>query len=122
MEFPAITMQFTSQELKLTERLRKEERLWPRTRWVLLGMGVCVYAVWGYVIFLLFDSLNSKDLPRADQALMFAFIWPTALLVIMVGSMFVALATRHWRGNVQRMLLLKLLDAEKESRKDRDAG
>lgn len=38
-------MQFTPQEMKLIERLRKQERRWPRTRWILLAMAALMVAV-----------------------------------------------------------------------------
>jgi len=116
-------MQFTPQEMKLIERLRKQERLWPRTRWILLGVAAFGFATYGYVAYVLFSVLDSKTFSPADTALVFAFFWPKALLMVLLTSAFIAMAVRDWRGNVHRMLLLRLLDAhEKERDKDENVA
>jgi len=104
-------MQFTSQEMKLIDRLRKQERRWPRTRWILLGMAAFSLAVYCWVAYFLFNALDSQTYSPADSALLFAVLWPKLLLMLCMACAFIALAIRDWRGNVHRMLLLKLLDA-----------
>ncbi len=107
-------MQFTPQEMKLIERLRKQERRWPRTRWILLGMAAFGFAIYGYVAFFLFSTLDSQTFSPSDSALLFAVFWPKALLMLIIASSFIALAIRDWRGNVHRMLLLRLLDEQQK--------
>jgi hypothetical protein len=116
-------MEFTPHELKLVQRLRKQERKWPRTRWVLIGMAAFGFAVYGYVGYVLFSSLDSKTFSPADCALLFAVFWPKALLIMVGASWFIVLAIRDWHGNVERMLLLRLLDAhQKQTEKDEHHG
>jgi len=107
-------MQFTAQESKLIERMRKQERRWPRTRWIVVVMAAFGFAFYGYAAYFLFSTLDSETLSPADTALIFAFFWPKALLMLILASAFIALAIRDWRGNVERMLLLRLLDARQE--------
>ena len=116
-------MQFTPQEMKLIERLRKQERRWPRTRWILVGMAAILLAAYGYVAYLLFGTLDSRTFSPADSALLFAVYWPKVILMAVMAGAFIALAVRDWRGNVHRMLLLRLLDAhQKETDRDEDVG
>jgi hypothetical protein len=116
-------MQFTPQESKLIERLRKQERKWPRTRWILIGMAAFGFAIYGYVAYILFSTLDSKTFSPADSALLFAVFWPKALLMMVFASWFIVFAVRDWHGNVERMLLLRLLDAhQKQTEKDEHVG
>ncbi len=116
-------MQFTPQEMKLIEQLRKQERRWPRTRWILVGMAAFILIVYGYVAHLLFDTLDSQTFSPAESALLFAVYWPKVILMAVVAGAFIGLAVRDWRGNVWRMLLLRLLDAhQKETDRDENVG
>jgi hypothetical protein len=55
--------------------------------------------------------------------LLFAVFWPKALLMMVVASWLIVLAIRDWHGNVERMLLLRLLDAhQKEIVADEHVG
>lgn len=114
-------MQFTPREMKLIERLRKQERQWPQRRWILLGMAGFASAYCLYVAHFLSGTLGSGDWGAADSALLFAFLWPNVFLMACIAGAFIGLVIRDWHGNVNRMLLLRLLDAQqKES--DRDAN
>ncbi len=116
-------MQFTPQEMKLIERLRKKERFWPRTRWVLLGMVVFFLTALCYMAYFLFHTLDSETFSPADSALVFAIVCSKFYLMIGVTVVFLGLAIRDWHGNVHRMLLLRLLDAQqKESARDEKVG
>ena len=116
-------MQFTPHEMKLIDRLRKQERRWPRTRWILLGMATFILAAYGYIAHLLFSTLGSDGFAPADSALLIAIFWPKVILMAVGAGAFIALAIRDWRGNVHRMLLLRLLDAQqKENGRDDNVG
>ncbi|MCI0744487.1 MAG: hypothetical protein L0Y58_03680 [Verrucomicrobia subdivision 3 bacterium] len=116
-------MQFTPQEMKLIERLRKQERRWPRTRWILLGMAAFLLAGYAYIAYMLFSTLDSDTFSPADSALLFALYWPKVLLMTVMAGAFIALAVRDWRGNAHRMLLLRLLDAhQKQTDRDEKVG
>lgn len=75
-------------------------------------MAAFGYGIYGYVAYILFSTLDSKTLSPADSALLFAVFWPKVLLMMVFASWLVGLAIRDWHGNVQRMLLLRLLDAQ----------
>src|SRR5258706_5593623 len=104
-------MQFTEQETKLIQRLRRQERLWPRTRWALIGTGVFVAACYTYILVDLYRSLHFDSLP-SDEVLLFAIYWPKCLLGMLLAVWLITWPLAHWHGNVNRMLLLRLLDAQ----------
>ncbi len=108
-EHPA-TMQFTARELRLIERLRKQERKWPRGRWYLLVTAILTYAIYGYIGYYLIETLGSDKISKDDATMMVALFWPKCILMFAVASWLLVLAIRDWHGNVNRMLLLKLLD------------
>jgi hypothetical protein len=120
-------MQFTAREMKLVGRLRKQERQWPRLRWLLLGGGIFFWACYGYIVISLIDNVHSAETGEQDflsHAWLFGFalLWPKCLLGIAIGAWLIVVAIRDWHGNVNRMLLLKLLDAQqKESARDEHA-
>ena len=115
-------MEFTPQEMKLIERLRKEERRWPRSRWILLGMAAFILAVYGCILAQIIGVLQSGE-PRDDATFMVAFFWPKCLVGFCFAVYFIVWAIRDWHGDVKRMLLLRLLDAQqRETRKDDHAA
>ena len=115
-------MKFTAQEMKLIDRLRKQERRWPRIRWILLVVAAFSLAVYGYIAAQIVIKLESGQ-PGDNSTFMVAFFWPKCLLGFCLAAWFIAWAIRDWHGNVQRMLLLRLLDAQlKERGKDEDVG
>jgi hypothetical protein len=116
-------MQLTAREAKMVAGLRKSERLWPRTRWVLLGAGIFAWAVYGYIAFSICDSLQSSDTGHDNVGsyiwlVGFAMMWPKCLLGFVIGSYLIVLAIKDWHGNVNRVLLLKLLDAQEKQADD----
>ena len=121
-------MQLTPREVKMVARLRKTERLWPRLRWAVLGAGIFAWAVYGYIAFSICDRLQSADAGHDSFGSYvwlagFAMMWPKCLLGFVVGTCLIVLAIRDWHGNVNRVLLLKLLDAQEKQieRHDQDA-
>jgi hypothetical protein len=116
-------MQFTPQEMKLIERLRKQDRCWPRIRWFILGMIVFFLAVYGCIAYFLFNTLDSETVSTPNASLVFAIFYAKAIFMTAVAVGLLAFTIRDWHGNVQRMLLLRLLDAQqKESAKDERVG
>jgi hypothetical protein len=107
-------MQFTTQETKLIDRLHKQERNWARSRWIQVGVAVAILAVTGYTAHLLFGTLNSEVISPADSALLFVLFWPKVILGVGLAGVLIGLAIRDWHGNVQRMLLLRLLTAQQK--------
>lgn len=107
-------MQFTPQETKLIEKLRKQNRQWPRTRWLVLAIGLLSSIVcggWGYFVYMLTLASNRSPLDSGD-AFIIALLWTKCCLWFWIGMWaFVTVCTK-WHGDVNRMLLLRLLDAQ----------
>ena len=106
-------MQFTKQEAKLVDDLRKEERRWPRARWIYFTLvfgSVLLACGWGYMFHQAFTVFS--QLPTIDTGGVFVlvFLWTKCCLWIFLGVVFLWKTAFNWRGNVTRMLLLKLLD------------
>ena len=111
-------MQFTPQELKMIERMRKQERQTPTMRWILLGTSVFTFAVCAYAAYFLVSILESKAFEPAETALIFSVLWPKILLMLVSAGVCFGLTIRDWHGNANRMLLLRLLDAQQKGRND----
>jgi hypothetical protein len=114
-----VIMQFTARQIKSVERLRKRERQWRWHRWILLGTGIFAWACYGYIVFDLIQQLQSSadandDFMSRMWLFGFAMMWPKCLLGFVVGACLIGVAIRDWHGNVNRMLLLKLLDAQQQ--------
>jgi hypothetical protein len=127
-------MQITAQEMKLIDRLRKEEQRWSRTRWVLLAMVILILAIYGFIGGQLIGMTKAeahefgdeaKGVPvsvqllgivERSQTVTFAvsLFWPLLLIGFCGAGWLIALLIRDWHGNVQRMLLLRLLDAQQK--------
>jgi hypothetical protein len=109
-------MQFTPQELRLIEKLRKRERQWRWGRWALLRLSLMAFGCYGYIGVSLYHRLHWEALTTEDVALIAVF-WPKILLGIVLGTWFVIWPLTSWHGNATRMLLLKLLDAQTHTRR-----
>jgi hypothetical protein len=108
-------MQLSDREMKSVERLRKAQQLWPRVRWLLLGLGIliCGISVWLQIFALnhLLPLVNERDNRQLFlMVVAFAVVWLKCLVVFAIGAWFIVWSIRDWNGNVNRMLLLKLLD------------
>jgi hypothetical protein len=115
-------VQFTPQETKLVERLRAQDRRWPRMKWVCLVVGIFAVCVSIYILVAMLVSIfggqRTADL-TVYEVLFLAVEWPKFILEFGFGIWFIIFAIRDWHGNVHRMLLLRLLDAqEKETKPD----
>jgi hypothetical protein len=112
------SMQLTIQEMKLFEQLRKEEHRWPRQRWFFLGTGIFAALCATVMVILV---LNRVGIMLSDHdevfarawLLLFAAFWPNCLILFGVAFFVIFRAIRDWHGNANRMLLLKLLEAQK---------
>ena len=112
-------MQLTPREMKMVARLRKTERLWPRWRWAVLGAGIFAWAVYGFIAFSIYDRLQSIDADHGNVEFNiwlvgFAMMWPKCLIGFVVGACLIVFAIQDWHGNTNRVLLLKLLDAQQK--------
>jgi len=115
-------IQFTPVQMKLIKRLRREDRQWPRLRWFVLAMGIvatflCI--AWSWFVYLL---IHSEELvPAADRPSLHAMEVFIMFLLCAKSCIWVCFASwcfgkvgMQWHGDVNRMLLLKLLDAQQE--------
>jgi hypothetical protein len=106
-------MHLTPQEVKFVERLRKRERQWLRNRWIMLVVGLFSLACYGYIMVSLYDRIDFEHLDLSE-VFFFALLWPKCLLMFISGMGFIVWAINDWKGNANRRLLLKLLDAQTE--------
>ena len=104
-------MQLTPQDMKLLERLRKQERRWARDRWILLVVGIFALACYTYILISVYRGLDFQNL-QPINVLFFATLWPKCLMMFILGAGFIVWAIRDWHGNPNRKLLLRLLDAQ----------
>ena|SRR6202453_3378519 len=116
-------MQFTVRETKLIERLRKQDRQWVRVRWIMLVIAVFCIALsggFGYMLYL-FNSLNSQFEGQNFESTFVFFIvliWTKCFLYFLFGMWCIVNTCVNWHGDVNRMLLLKLLDVQQNRLKD----
>ena len=131
-------MEFTPIERKMIERLRKQQRQWPMARWLVLCLGLAcaancaVFLYWD--IHLYRESSRMTDITLShisempsdqqgkqilgilptmrDQTIVAVAFIPIWLFWGVMASRFFAIVIVHWRGHAERILLLKLLDAQ----------
>jgi len=123
-----VIMEFTRQELKSIERLRRYDRQWPRTRWVLLAMGIVLLICAGVLGFLFSRMLVEIGSPQPDSAevALISLIVVKILLSMIFGAWGLMRAILYWHGDAKQNLLLKLLDAQQRqnppSQYERESG
>ena len=116
-------MKFTPKEQKLIQRLRKQDRQWRWARWLilvsgLLSAGLC--AGWGYFVSLL---VRGPATPMdSDGVFVFALIWTKCCMFFCIACWCLGMVAVNWHGDVNRMLLLKLLDEQEQKATGRDAA
>jgi hypothetical protein len=112
-------MQLTTHETKLVERLRKEQRQWPRLRWFLLAAGIFAALCSSFVVIELLKHIDimvagHDDVVSRLWLFGFALVWPKCLILFSFAALFIFWAIRDWHGNANRVLLLKLLEAQQK--------
>jgi len=142
-----MNMEFTTHEAKVIERLRKRQRQWPITRWLVLLNAVLLSCFcWAAMtlaihqfreISSLSDSLlsNIRSLPPervGKQLVDFLPIWRYQVLAVAVfipvwiyfsvmTAWHFVIVMSNWRGHAVQMILLKLLDAQQNHTATRDS-
>ena len=117
-------MQFTQREMKLVGRLRKHERQWPRLRWVILGIGLLFtvdLSLYGHTLIGLISEMKTQEPTSPDTVLAIAIFFPKCLVQAAIATWAFTKAITDWHGNPNRMLLLRLLDAQ-QSQPPNDKG
>lgn len=92
-------MKLSEQESRWLSCWEKRERQWPRTRWVVILLGVLTTACG---IFL-FHELLISDFPER-WSLLFA-----PCFFLGMGGVWFGLALSKWRGDIKLRLLLRLI-------------
>jgi len=64
--------------------------------------------------YFLFNNTLGSDTP-ADSVLLFALFWPKVIFMTGIAGAMIAIVIKDWHGNVNRMLLLRLLDAQQKA-------
>src|SRR5258706_7464865 len=110
-------MELTPREIKLIERLRKQERQWVWLRWGLLAGGLLctvALALYSHTLFSLASGLNSAGPTSPDTVLAIAIFFPKWLVLLAFATWAFGKAFSDWHGNANRVLLLRLLDAQQK--------
>jgi hypothetical protein len=109
-------MNFTPQETKMIERLRKHERQWRWARWLVLVMGVLSAGLCAAFGFLLHGLIAESQAGHFDGQTVFfiVLIWTKCCFYFLFGVWCFITACLKWHGDVNRMLLLRLLDAQQK--------
>jgi hypothetical protein len=118
---------FTVRETKLLNRLRKEERLWLRARWLMLGVGVVstlMTCFWGWVLYhsVHWDGLVPKakrDPLDATEVFVLMVLWTKCCIWFVLAVWSFTSTWLKWNGDPKRTLLLRLLEALETLEKDR---
>ena len=107
-------MNFSPQETKLIERLRKHDRQWRWARWLVLVMGVFSTGLCALLSYLLYGLIAESEAGHFDGQIVFfiVLIWTKICFYFIFGVWCFITACLKWHGDVNRMLLLRLLDAQ----------
>src|ERR1017187_9031447 len=109
-------MQLTPRETILIERLRKDERRWPYLRWLMLAIGFLSLALctgWGVILYKLVHG-GSRDPLDSMDVFIIVMLWTKSCIWFVIGVWSFAKAATKWRGDVNRVLLLRLLDEHQQ--------
>jgi hypothetical protein len=112
-------MKFTAVETKQIGRLRKLERQWQWVRWaylVLGAMAAVVLVLYGYRLCGLINVGEANGWP-SPIVLEIAFLWPALIIKLLFAVYFPVSALTKWRGEPNRMLLLRLV-GDQQSQED----
>ena len=102
-------MKLTAKESKLVERLRRHDRQWHFTRWVLIIGGVALIGMWAWMLRYVFDS-GERSGDKEAAVLLHALAYPKVLFGMIIGALMIGFALRDWYGSPTRTLLLRLLE------------
>ena len=102
-------MKLSAKESRLVERLRKNDRQWRFTRWLLMIGGVALIIVWAWMLLYVSRSAGAMQDKKLEM-LVQAMAYPKVLFGMIIGSLMIGFALRDWYGSPTRTLLLRLLD------------
>ena len=107
-------MNFMPKETKLIERLRKHERQWRWVRWWVLLMGFISTGFCAALGYLLHGLIAESEAGHFDgQSVFFiVLIWTKCCVYFFFAVWCFITVCLKWHGDVNRMLLLRLLDAQ----------
>jgi uncharacterized membrane protein YjjP (DUF1212 family) len=109
-------MKFTPRESKLIERLRKYERQWRWARWLVLLMALLSTGLCAAFAYLLHGLIPGTEAGHFDgqQVFFIVLIWTKFCFCFFFGVWCFATVCLKWHGDVNRMLLLRLLDEQQK--------
>ncbi len=109
-------MNFTRQEAKLIQRFRRQNQQWRWMRWLVLVLGVlsaALCAVFGYFLNGLIGESEAGHF-AGQQVFFIVLFWTKCCFYFFFGIWCLMTVFLKWRGDVNRTLLLRLLDAQQE--------
>ena len=77
-------------------------------------MAILILASCGFVAPKLFNIISSGDTGKEARLYILLSVWPNLIVMSGLAGYLIGLAIVDWHGNVTRMLLLRLLDAEQK--------
>lgn len=104
-----MAFELNKEELRMVERLRKQQRRWRWARWTTLLVGV--FSAGGCVSMLYFvlAGIRPGNDP-ASAAFVLAIAFPGLLIFACSAAFCLYLALRNWGGNTIQTLLLRIVD------------
>jgi len=85
----------------------------------MVGVGIFSVLCSGFIAIELLQHINDivaaqDDVISRGWMLGFALFWPKSLMLFGFGVFFIIWAIRDWHGNANRVLLLRLLEAQQK--------
>ena len=85
----------------------------------MIGAGIFAVLCSGFIAIELVQHIDAivagqDDVMSRGWMLGFALFWPKSLMLFGFGVCFIIWAIRDWRGNANRVLLLRLLEAQQK--------
>jgi len=101
-------MQLSDTENKMVARLRKEQQLIIRLRWVRLLVAIVGLAACVYCEFTLIEVVRSD--PDQFSLFLVALISPFICLIFLGDTFAIVYILRYWNGKPETRLLLRVID------------
>ena len=103
----------------MIERLRKQDRQWAWVRWLVLAMGfvfIGLAFMFGYILYWLTSKSGLDQAGSSVFLFTVLYCWTKGCLWFLFGIWCFVTVFIRWHGDVNRMLLLKLLDAQQKEK------
>ena len=86
-------------------------------RWWFLSLGIFIELLYGFLLISILRRVAEcvvDGVPLGAQVIDIMMLWPKCFVMLAIGLIVIGWVWRNWHGNVHRMLLLRLLDAQQK--------